>query len=157
MATAADSVVTVGRGGFPALGPKVGVVEAKINLATVSAELVAQGDGELAATDVIQAISLPKGTVVLAAGIEVLTAVAGTSVMTLDLGVTGGDVDQWVDGFDADAAVAGDYAAATTTAPQLVMTAADTIDVLVATMTGSLTAGVIRVWAIIADIADLAG
>jgi hypothetical protein len=155
MATAADSVVTVGRGAFPALGAKVGVVEATINLATVSAELVAQGDGELVATDIIQAISLPAGTMVLAAGMQVVTAIAGATVMTLDLGITGGDVDMFVDGFDA---VTGGYSAAPVTVPQTHMiTAADSIDILVASQTGSLTAGVVRVWAAIVDAASLAG
>lgn len=160
MATAADSVVTIERGGFPALGAKYGIVEATINLLTVSQELVAQGDGELATGDVIQAISLPKGTLVLAAGVELVTAIAGASALTLDVG-TGDDADQWADGFDAAAASVGGLSTipvgVTTEAKgnPKVLAAADTIDVTAAGVTGSLTAGVIRVWAAVADINDL--
>jgi hypothetical protein len=38
-----------------------------------------------------------------------------------------------------------------------VLTAADTIDITVQAITGSLTAGVVRVWAIVADVDGLSG
>lgn len=164
MATAADSVVTMARGAFPALGAKVGIVEATINLATVSAELVAQGDGELASGDIIQCISLPQGTCVLAAGIEIMTTVAGSTALDIDMGITGGTTGFWINDIDIGSStsyVATDYVAGTGTAggyvigPGAAGATSDTIDILCNTVTGSLTAGVLRVYAVVADVTDL--
>lgn len=172
MATAADSVKTMARGAFPSLGDKIGIIENTINLATIAAELVAQGDGTLAATDVIQALSLPAGTYVMAAGIEVTTAVAGATELVLDLGYNGNNL--FVDGSDTgspfDIGSSGNEAAVGTYSQQAdpittteagkrgwVVSSADTLDVTVTAMTGTLTAGGIRVWAIVADIDGLDG
>ena len=166
MGTSADSVETVARGAFPALAAKVGVVEATINLATVSAELVADGEGVLDDGDIIQCLSLAQGTVVLAAGIEIMTTVVGATALPVGLGITGGDVDAFVTEVDIGSStsyvatdhlpqnqavgpvVIGDGAAGATT---------DTIDILIGTQTGDVTAGVLRVWAVIADMADMSG
>jgi len=166
MATAADSVATMKRGAFPALGSKIGIIENTISFATISAELVAQGDGILATGDVIQVLTLPQGTVVLAAGIEVTETVVGATALEVGLGVTGGDVDQFVTNVDIGSStsyvltdylvpnptggswVVGDGAAGATT---------DTMDILCGTVTGTVTAGKLRVWAILADAADLSG
>jgi hypothetical protein len=166
MATAADSLKTMARGAFPAVGPKLGLVENTINLMTASAELVAQGDGELVAGDVIQAISLPAGTIILAAGIEVTSLVTGSTALVLDLG-TADDADQFLDGSDAASPfdigtsgaqkAVGTYstvsASVTTTVAGMpkVLSVADTLDVTAQAVTGSLTAGEIRVWALVVD------
>jgi hypothetical protein len=166
MATAADSVKTMARGAFPAVGPKIGLIENEISLATVSAELVAQGDGELATGDIIQALSLPLGTCVLSAGIEVTETLVGATAFDVDMGITGGDVDIWVDGIDLGSSgsyVAGEYAAMPAATYAYVMgggatgASTDTIDILCNTVTGSLTAGKLRVWAVVVDVADMAG
>jgi hypothetical protein len=163
MATAADSAVTVNVGAFLALGQKVGIVENSINLSTVSAELVAQGDGELATGDIIQALTLQQGTLVLNAGIEITTTVAGATALDIDMGITGGDVDIWIDGVDIGAStnyVATDYVEQpAATYPYVIGQGAagatsDTIDILCNTVTGSLTAGVLRVWAVLANVID---
>lgn len=115
----------------------------------------AEKGSALAAADVIQAIDIPPGSVVMAAGIEVTTAQSGSSVLTLDLGITGVEADNFVDGFDLVAAVAGDYAATPAAfQPLVVGNTADTLDVLIASLTTTNTGGVIRVWAIIGDITD---
>jgi len=164
MATAADSVATMVRGAFPALGSKVGIVENVIDIETVSAELVAQGDGALAATDVIQCLSLPQGTIVLSAGIEITETVAGLTALDIDMGITGVDVDIWIDGIDIGSStsyVATDYVEGeTATYPVIIGQGAagatsDTIDILCNTVTGTATAGKLRVWAIVADVTDL--
>lgn len=114
--------------------------------------LTAKGSA-LAAADVIEAINIPAGSVVLAAGIQTLVADDATT-LTLDLG-TAGDADGWVDGYDQAAAAALDYATSiipNTTATEQFHADADTIDVTLATLTGTLTEGKIRVWAYIADI-----
>lgn len=126
-------------------------VDAVISLPAAAA---AKGSA-LAAADIIEAIDIPAQSIVIAAGIEVIEAQAGASVMTLDLGITGADVDGFVDGFDYVAAAAGAYAAQPAAyQPIVVGAAADTVDVLIATQTGTNTGGVIRVWAIFGDVAD---
>jgi len=167
MSIAADSVVTMTRGAFPALGAKVGVIENEIDLATVSAELVAQGDGVLATGDIIQAINVPQGSVVISAGIEVTETVVGVAALPVGLGVTGGDVDQFVTEVDIGASasyVATDYLPPNPVGgPWVVGTGAagattDTLDILCGTVTATaVTAGKLRVWAVVADIAGLEG
>jgi len=121
-------------------------------------ELVAEKGSAIAAADVIEAISVPAGSLVLAAGIYVETALGGGtgSALTLDLGVTGGDVDVYTDGFDAHAAVAGAYSVIPVAACPIVFGATDTLDVLIATQTGTYTAGTLIVWAVLQDIAPAA-
>lgn len=131
------------------------VVSNYIDLADVATEkgsAIAQGD-------VIQAIHVPAGSYVQFAGLQVMEVMTGTSTdATLDFGVTGGDVDAWVDGFDLDGAAAGAYAAAATasiTPAQTFFAAADTLDLLVATQTGTITGGVLRAFAVIVPVSDL--
>ena len=108
----------------------------------------------LAAADVIECISVPTNTVVLSAGIEVITALGGESNdTTFDLGVTGVDADVFVDGFDADAAVAGGYAQnAAAFQPVVIGATADTIDLLIQAATTAPTSGVVRVWAVLMNV-----
>lgn len=109
----------------------------------------------LAAADVIQAIDVQAGSVIFNAGLEVLTANAGSSVLTFDLGVTGVEPDNFVDGYDFVAAIVGDYAQnAAAYQPLVIGNTADTIDLLIATLTTTNTAGKVRVWAIIGTIQD---
>ena len=107
----------------------------------------------LAATDVIEALSVPANTVILNAGLEVVTVLGGESNdTTFDLG-TGVDADNFVDGFDADAAAAGAYAQnAAAFQPIVVGSTADTIDITIATATTAPTSGVVRVWAILMNV-----
>lgn len=110
----------------------------------------------LAAADVIEAIYVPAGTIVLTGGIQVVEAATGESAdVALDLGVTGVDADVWVDGFDLDAAVAGDFAQNPAAfQPVVVGAAADTVDVLIQAATTAPTGGVIRVFAVLCDAAN---
>jgi hypothetical protein len=107
----------------------------------------------LAASDVIEAISVPANTVILNAGIEIVTVLGGeSSDNTFDLG-TGVDADNFVDGFDADAAAAGAYAQnAAAFQPIVVGATADTIDITIATATTAPTSGVARVWAVLMNV-----
>lgn len=166
MATSADSVATVKRGAFPALGAKVGVVEVTIDLSVVSAELVADGEGVLDDADVIQCLSLPQGTIVLAAGIEIMETVTGATALPVRLGVTGDDTDHWVTEVDIGSStsyVLTDYLPMNTaTAPYVVGDGAagatsDTLDILIGTQTGDVVAGELRVFAVIVDAANLSG
>lgn len=127
---------------------KVYVVENVINFADA---LTAKGSA-LASSDTIEALQIPAGTFILFAGIQTILADDATT-LTLDLGMTGGTVDHWVDGYDQAAAAAGDYAAwdANAGIAAQFVSAADTLDVLFATLTGTLTIGKIRVFAVLAD------
>ena len=107
----------------------------------------------LAAADVIECISVPVNTVILNAGLEIITVLGGESNdTTFDLG-TATDADVFVDGFDADAAAAGAYAQnAAAFQPLVVGATADTIDITIATATTAPTSGVARVWAVLMNV-----
>lgn len=140
------------------IAPSVHSTRFPIHYAEVTIDLddaEAEKGSALAASDVIEAIDVPAQSIILAAGLEVITAQSGSSVLTLDLGVTGADADAFVDGFNLVAAVAGDYAAQPAAyQPIVIGGTADTIDVLIATLTDTNTGGVVRVWALYADVAD---
>ena len=105
-----------------------------------------------AANDLVQHINVPAETVVMAAGLEVLTASA--SSVTLDLGwtATSGnlttEVDRCVDGYDSTST--GIAALAPAHAGWVAFKAADTIDVKV--LGAQDTSGKVRVWAVLCDI-----
>ena len=117
------------------------LVENTIDISAVN------GDAGAAQNDVLRVIDLPAETLVMEAGIEVLTAL--TSSVTMDLGITGGDVDIYTDG-DTNAT---GYSTLTATARH-VAASADTLDVLEASGTAS-SVGKIRVWAILCDVAGV--
>jgi len=106
----------------------------------------------LAASDVVPVIAVPKGTMVMNAGIEVDTATDG-STFTVDLGMV--DADVFVDGFDGTSAAA--VVAQNPAAYQPVMAVADdNIDVTIATLSGgAVTSGKFRVWAVLMDCSDM--
>lgn len=126
------------------------LVEVNVDIAAAATE---KGSA-LAAADIIQVIDVPAETLILNAGLEVTTETTDTQTdVTVDLGITGIDVDVFVDGFDLDAASAGDYAQnAAAFQPVVIGSAADTIDMVIATATAAPTAGVVRVWAVLMDI-----
>jgi hypothetical protein len=125
-------------------------------LADVSIDFAAAATAKgsaLAAADVIECINVPANTLILNAGIEVITVTGGeSSDTTYDLGVTTTEPDNFVDGFDGDAAAAGAYAQNAAAYQPLVIGTADTIDLLIATATTAPTSGVFRVWAVLMDI-----
>lgn len=133
-----------------ALGNTPYTVENYINFADVT---TAKGSA-IAASDTIEAIAVPAGTLILNAGVQCIIPDNATA-LTLDLGFTGGDVDEFVDGFDHAAAAAGAYSAYLATDPQWIapITTADTIDLLIATLTDAPTVGQVRVWALLVDVA----
>lgn len=127
------------------------LVEVEIDLADA---VTAKGSA-LAQADVIQAIPVPAGTMILAGGAACKAVMTGTSTdLTLDIGVTGGDVDNLVDGWDFDAATAGAFATVVGVNEPVFITTADTIDILFVTQTGTVTGGVIRVFALLVDVSD---
>ena len=103
-------------------------------------------DAGAAQNDVLQVLDIPAETLVLHAGIEVLTALS--SSVTLDLGITGGDVDTFVDG-DANAT---GYSVLTNTA-RPVIASADTLDLLV--LSAASSAGKVRIFALLCDVSGV--
>jgi len=116
------------------------LVENTIDISAVN------GDSGTASGDVLQVIDLVAETLVMEAGIEVLTACSGS--VTFDLGITGVDVDIYTDG-DTNAT---GYSTLTATARSVAATA-DTLDVLQGG--AASTVGKIRVWAILCDVAGV--
>jgi len=116
-------------------------------LRMISKELTATGD--LTSTGATTVATLPAQTVILAAGVEVTEALAGATALTFDLG-TGADDDEFVAAYALASKAVG------AVAPSLPGVAyigeEDTLDVTVDTLTGTATAGKIRVWALIADV-----
>jgi hypothetical protein len=120
------------------------------------AEAVTTKGSALAQGDVIQALSIPANSLILSGGLQVVTEHTGTSTdLTLDVGFTGGDVDAFVDGFDYDAAAVGAHATSVVANFPQHLNVADTVDILLTTMTGTTTGGKVRVWAWIAEYSDV--
>ena len=128
------------------------VVENTINWASA---VTAKGSA-LAANDVIEALQIPAQSIVLAAGFEVLTAATGSC--TVSLGVTGVTAAAYVAAFAVtSSATAGTYATPATAGYPIVSASADTLDLLLVTETTTLSAGSIRVFAVIVDATDRIG
>ena len=115
------------------------------------------GDSGSAQNDVLKCIDVPAETLVMAAGLEVLTACSSSVV--IDIGITGStagfsDPDAFIDAYDATgASYAGRDATADADPIMLTCKVADTIDALMAGAASS--AGKIRVWAVLCDISGI--
>ena len=149
MAAYTDSLgFNKGTAAFPADVTAVSKFLVKLDFAAIIAARSAAGATALAAADTLQVIALPAFSVVLAAGLNVVTAETTNTTATFDLGFTGGT--------PAAANVYADDAASNVVAmdsdnlanPTVVKTA-DTIDLLLNTAVP--TNCVIQVWAIVAD------
>ena len=124
------------------------MVQTILNLATA----LSDKGSALAASDVIPVIAVPKGNMVLNAGIEVDTASDG-STFTVDLGMV--DADVFVDGFDATSAAA--VVAQNPAVYQPIMAVADdNIDLTIASLSGgAVSTGKLRIWAVMMDCTDM--
>jgi hypothetical protein len=135
-----DKTGVGGTTGHPSNGRTPYLVENTIDIAAINSA-AGTADG-----DVVQCLDIPAETLIMQAGVEVLTALSGS--VTIDLGITGGDVDNFVDG-DTNAT---GYSVLTATANQ-VIASADTLDALLAGAASSV--GKIRVWAVLCDVSGL--
>ena len=129
-----------GTAGHPSNGRTPYLVENTIDISAIN------GDSGAAQNDVLQVLDIPAETIVMEAGVEVLTALSAN--VTLDLGITGGDVDIFVDG-DTNAT---GFSAATATARH-VAAAADTLDLLV--LSAASSAGKGRAYAVMRDVSGI--
>ena len=129
-----------GTTGHPSNGRVPYLVENTIDLSQV------RGDTGPDNAAVLQVLDIPAETLIMEAGIEVITALSSSA--TMDLGITGGDVDIYVDG-DTNAT---GYGTLTATARH-VAASADTLDILIGGADSS--AGKIRVWAVMCDVSGV--
>jgi len=129
------------------------LVEFTLDLAAAA---TAKGSA-LAAADVIQCIRVPAESVVLFAGLEVVTAQAGGSAdQSIGLGDSG-STSRWVAAFDLDAAAAGAHAPiAVATANPTVFGTASTVDLIITAATTVGTSGVLRIYACMVDVSNKA-
>ena len=121
---------------------------------TIDVSQINSGSGS-AQNDVLQCIDVPAETLIMAAGVEVLTACSSSVV--IDIGTTGSsagflDPDAFVDAYDATGATYAPRDVADA-APMLITKTADTIDALMAG--AASTAGKIRVLAGLCDISGI--
>ena len=132
-----------GNTGHSADGKKVRVIS----------EIVDMSKFTISTNDVIQVIELPANSLVLYAGLDVLTADGAGNSGTLSLG-DGADVDRYVSastataGMEVTRARAGDSSLGTTSVGYAYYAAADTIDLVNATGTMNCK---LRVFAVVAD------
>jgi hypothetical protein len=129
-----------GTTGHPSNGRTPYLVENTIDISAVN------GDSGTTSGDILYALDIPAETLIMEAGVEVLTAL--TSSVTMDIGITGGDVDIYVDG-DTNAT---GYGTLTATARHIA-SSADTLDIL--TGGANSTAGKVRIWAVMCDVSGI--
>jgi hypothetical protein len=145
--TAADSIAAL-----PDVRKQAYMVEATLDISKIASYTCTNGD-------VFQVLEIPAGTFIVAAGAEVLTAFDGTTP-TVDIDFAAGDdiVDgQSVasTGYLAAGSNGGANNTAQSTFTQLVTTT-DTIDVKLICAAANVTAGVLRVYAIVVDVDGVA-
>ena len=140
--TTADKL-TIERGGFPSIGPKLGLIQATVDLVTL-----------VSANDIADVFAIPAGTLIMNMGIEVV--VATTNAVTVSLGLDGttpGSRTEFSGELATNGAVGTKLSAGYTKA-NVILTDADIIVAEISGDPGAAEAQ-IRVWAIIADINDM--
>ena len=120
----------------------------------VYSEIVDFSEFTTAGTDVVEVIELPANSLVLYAGLDILTADSSGNSNALSLG-DGADVDRWVTastptaGIETTRARAGDSSLGTTSIGYAYYASADTIDIV--SSVGVTTTAKVRVFAVVAD------
>jgi len=141
--TTADKL-TIERGGFPSIGPKVGLIQATINLGTL-----------VTANDIADVFALPAGTLVLNMGLEVITAATDAATISFGLDGTGAGSRTEFSGELAVNGAVGTKLSGGYLKANVVLTDADII-VAEINVTPNNEDTQIRVWALVADINDMA-
>ena len=109
---------------------------------------------DCSAPDTVQCITLPANTHILHAGVQVVesaTMNTGTNA-TITLGAA--DVDEYVTAFDIDGASDGADAPSVTPSAEVVLAAADTLDLVFAGDGATFSAGKLRVYALLMDVSE---
>lgn len=133
MAAYTDSIgFNKGTASYPANIHDLSKFEVTLDFAAIVAARAAAGATALAATDTLQIISLPAGSVVLSAGVNVISAETTNTTATFDLGFTGGSPAA-ANAYANDVASNSTGLKAADLANPTVVAAADTIDLLLNT------------------------
>lgn len=133
MAAYTDSIgFDKGTAAYPANIHDLSKFEVTLDFAKIVAARAAAGATALAATDTLQIISLPAGSIVLSAGVNVVTAETTNTTATFDLGFTGGSPAA-ANAYANDVASNSTGLKAADLANPTVVAAADTIDLLLNT------------------------
>ena len=138
-----------GTAAFPANTTEVSKFEVTLDFAKIVAARSAAGATALAATDTLQVIALPAGSVVLTAGLQVTKVESTNTTATFDLGFTGGSpaaADAYANDLASNALGYGIANLANPTA----VSSADTIDILL--NTAAPTDCVVKAFAIVANV-----
>ncbi len=109
---------------------------------------------DCSAPDTVQCITIPANTHILHAGVQVVesaTMNTGTNA-TITLGAA--DVDEYVTAFDIDGASDLAYAPSVTPSAEVVLSSADTLDLVFAGDGATFTAGKLRVFALLMDVSE---
>lgn len=133
MAAYTDSLgFNKGVAAYPANVSDISKIEVTVDFAAVKAARAAAGATALAAADTLQVIQLPAGSIVLSAGMNVLSAEVTNTTATIDIGFTGGSPAA-ANAYGNDLATNATGLKAADLANPTVVAAADTIDVLLNT------------------------
>ena len=144
-----DKTGAGGTTGHPSNGRTPYLVENTIDVSAINSS------AGTVSGDIVQALDVPAETLVMTAGVEVITALSSSA--TIDIGwatATSGndsaDGDRWVDG---DTNATGYSTILVATGGAVAFAAADTIDATIAGADSS--AGKIRVWAVMCDVSGI--
>lgn len=121
-----------GTAAFPANVTDISKFEVTVDFAAVKAARAAATATALAAADTLQIISMPAGSVVLSAGMNVLTAETTNTTATIDIGFTGGSPAA-ANAYGNDLATNSTGLKAADLANPTIVADADTIDILLNT------------------------
>jgi hypothetical protein len=128
---------------------RLGFVEVELDFAKIVAARSAASATALAAADTLQVIQVPAGALMLAGGLNVVTAETTNTTATFDLGCTGGSPIA-ANAFANDVASNSVAYNSTGLAAPVLFSSADTIDLLL--NTAAPTDAVIKVWALFFDV-----
>jgi len=133
MAAYTDSLgFNQGTAAYPANVTEISKFEVTVDFAAVKAARAAAGATALAATDTMQTIKLPAGSVVLSGGMNVSTAETVNATASIDIGFTGGSPAA-ANVYGNDLATNSTGLKAADLANPTIVASADTIDILLNT------------------------
>lgn len=133
MAAYTDSLgFNQGTAAYPANVTEISKFEVAVDFAAVKAARAAAGATALAAADTMQIISLPAGSVVLSAGMNVVSVETVNATATIDIGFTGGSPAA-ANAYGNDLATSSTGLKAADLANPTIVASADTIDILLNT------------------------
>lgn len=133
MAAYTDSLgFNQGTAAYPANVSDISKFEVTVDFASVKAARAAAGATALSAGDTMQIIKLPAGSVVLSAGMNVISVETVNATATIDIGFTGGSPAA-ANAYGNDLATNSTGLKAADLANPTVVASADTIDILLNT------------------------